>query len=73
MDIDFNNFDFHKYSYEQKISVMNIDVSRYLEYQIDNKESLTSAQQAKLEQVPGWNWKKIITERGWDKFTLSLT
>ena len=71
-EINFNNFDFHRYSYEKKICLIDIDVPRFLEYQIDKKESLTVSQQAKLEQIPGWNWKKII-EKDWDKFILSLT
>ena len=33
----------------------DIDIPRFLEYQIDKKESLTVSQQAKLEQIPGWN------------------
>ena len=58
-ETNFNNSDFHRYPYEKKICLIDIDVPRFLEYQIDKKESLTVSQQAKLEQIPGWNWKKI--------------
>ena len=48
-ETNFNNSDFHRYLYEKKICLIDIDVPRFLEYQIDKKESLTISQQALLE------------------------
>ena len=39
----------------EKILVHYDYIHNRIDYQIDKKESLTVSQQAKLEQIPGWN------------------